>query len=206
VDFSRYSVLLSSVLLASVSALAQDRHTASRPIQPTLYGMMTGTATGVGAYSQREFPGGKNLGITAGLTVDFRTLGPFRLGADVRGTYPVSDGQILSERNILGGARLAYETGGYHAIRPYFDGHFGRGQMNYNKGYQVGNLLYAQTATNVYGGGGGVELDVSDQFSVKVDAQAQHWNTPVILPNKSTWSTQVSIGVAYRLFANKGPR
>ena len=186
-------------------ASAQGKPTASRGIAPTAFVLVTGTGTGVGGGSRSELPGGKNVAITAGLDVDFYAIGPYRIGAEVRGSYPLDFGTIVGERDIVGGARVSYETAARHAIRPYLDAHFGRGQMNYVQGYQVGNLLYQQTASNIYGGGGGAEFDVTDQFSLKLDAQAHHWSTPVVTGN-SVWAGQVSVGVAYRIFANKGPR
>lgn len=167
---------------------------------------MTGVGTGLIGNNLTELPGGKNLSITAGINLDVYGRGPFRVGAEVRGTYPVSSGKVDDQRDVLGGIRIAYDRGSDRAIRPYIDGHFGRGQMNYVGSYLVGKLLYQQTASNVYGGGGGVEFDVTDQFSLKVDAQAHHWNTPVVLPNNSLWSAQASVGIAYRIFAGGGPR
>lgn len=193
------------VVLSASVALGQAKPTATRGISPTAFVLMTANATGVAGQQQASLPGGKNLGITAGLDLDVYAVGPFRLAAEVRGTYPVSSGTIVGERDLLGGVRMAYETSSVHPLRPYVDAHFGRGQMNYPRGYQVGNLLYQQTASNVYGGGGGLEVDLTDQFSFKVDGQAQHWSTPVVT-GSSVLSGQVSVGVAYRLFAGSGPR
>lgn len=167
--------------------------------------MVGGTYTGVGPFGNATHRnGGKNLALTAGGDLDFLSFGNFMLGAEVRGSYPLDSGHVVGEKSILGGARVSYVTG--NLIRPYADGLFGRGQMNYQDGgYAVGNLLYSQTATNIYDFGGGAEFDIMRQISLKVDVQAQHWNTPVI-PSGHVWSAQGSIGAAYRFGAGQGPR
>ncbi|WP_047490406.1 hypothetical protein [Terriglobus sp. TAA 43] len=201
-------VLLSALFLIGPNsrALAQaNQPTAIRKLAPSAFVMVGGTYTGVGSFgSATHRNGGKNMTLTAGGDLGFLSFGRYMLGAEVRGSYPIDSGHIVGEKSILGGARMSYETGGL--IRPYVDGLFGRGQMNYqNGGYQVGSLLYSQTATNIYDFGGGAEFDVFRQISLKVDVQAQHWNTPVIA-NGHVWSAQGSIGAAYRFGAGQGPR
>ncbi|MEG9432458.1 hypothetical protein [Terriglobus sp. ADX1] len=201
-------LLLPACLLigTNLNAVAQaNQPTAIRTLVPSAFVMVGGTSTGVGSYSRSSFSnGGKNLTLTAGVDVGFHSFGNYMLAAEVRGSYPLNSGNIVAEKDILGGARLSYESG--RLIRPYVDGLFGRGQMTYqNGGYAVGNLLYAQTASNIYGAGGGVELDIATRISLKADVQAQHWNTPV-LDSGSTWSGRVSVGAAYRFGAGQGPR
>ncbi|MEZ2348080.1 hypothetical protein [Terriglobus sp. RCC_193] len=184
-------------------AVAQaNQPTAVRTLVPSAFVMVGGTATGVAGRSQASLTdGGKNLTLTGGLDLGFHTFGHYLLAAEVRGSYPLDSGKIVGEKDILGGARLSYETG--RLFRPYVDGLFGRGQMTYqNKGYAIGNLLYTQTASNIYAAGGGVELDIAPWISLKADVQAKHWNTPV-LQSGSTWSGQVSIGAAYRFGAGQ---
>lgn len=201
-------VLLSALFLIGPysKALAQaDQPTAIRKLTPSAFVMVGGTYTGVGSNgSATHRHGGKNLALTAGADLGFLSFGHFMLGAEVRGSLPLDSGHIVGEKSILGGARMSYETGGL--IRPYVDGLFGRGQMNYQDGgYAVRNLLYSQTATNIYDFGGGLEFDIFRQISLKADVQAQHWNTPVIA-NGHVWSAQGSIGAAYRFGAGQGPR
>ena len=206
-------VLLSALFLTGPysKALAQaDQPTAIRKLAPSAFVMIGGTYTGVGSNgSATHRHGGKNVALTAGANLGFLSFGHFMLGAEVRGSYPLDRGHIVGEKSILGGARMTYETGGL--IRPYVDGLFGRGQMNYQDGgYKLltpsgFTLGYSQTATNIYDFGGGLEFDVFRQISLKADVQAQHWNTPVIA-NGSVWSGQASIGAAYRFGAGQGPR
>ncbi|SDF70119.1 hypothetical protein [Terriglobus roseus] len=204
-------VFLSALFLigSNSQALAQaNQPTAIRKMAASAFVMAGGTYTGVGSFgSATHRNGGKNLTLTAGGDLDFLSFGNFMLGAEVRGSYPLDSGHIVGERSILGGARVSYVTG--KLIRPYADGLFGRGQMNYQDGgynvYTPIPLNYTQTATNIYDFGGGAEFDVMRQISLKAEVQAQHWNTPVI-PSGSVWSVQASAGVAYRFGAGQGPR
>lgn len=190
--------------LSSGAAYAQAKPTAVRSLSPSAFVLVGGSLTGLAANGTPTFSdGGKNLIVTAGADLGFYTLGHYNIAAEVRGSFPIDSGTIVSERALLGGVRVSYESN--KPVRPYLDALFGRGQMDYqNGGMAVGNLLYKQTAGNVFGGGGGVEWDVLRQISFKVDAQLQQWSTPV---NERGFarSGQVSIGAAYRFGAGAGP-
>ena len=186
---------------------AQARPTATRSVQPSVFVLGTGVLSGLEGYGRTSFTGGKNIAFTAGIDVGVYSIGGrYLLGIEGRGTYPVAGGQIVEERSVLGGVRITREPGETGRLRPYLNVLFGRGQMDYqNGGYLVPGLLYSRTASNVLDGGGGVELDVTDHFSGKVDVQEQHWNTPVV-SSGAVYSTQVSIGLVYRIGAGRFPR
>ncbi|HEY9138129.1 MAG TPA: hypothetical protein VIM67_07625 [Terriglobus sp.] len=77
--------------------------------------------------------------------------------------------------------------------------------MDYQRGgYITPGKIYIQTAGAVYGGGIGTEWDVLPQLSLKIDAQAQRWNTPVVTRGYVN-SVQGSVGVAYRFGASRRP-
>ena len=204
------SSLCAFVFLGLVTSLAADAQavaTASRTISPSVFVLGTGVFTGLHADSRTAFTGGKNLAVTAGADVGVFARGRYVLGVEVRGRFPVYSGKIVGERDIMGGLRVTREPQGNGRLRPYVDGLIGRGQMNYQRGgYPVGNLLYAQTASTVYAGGVGVEYDLTQHFSGKLDGQYELWSTPVASGGGDVHSTPISLGLIYRFGAGEGPR
>jgi hypothetical protein len=214
------SLLVRGTMLLFVATPVWAQHaepTAVRKLQTSVYGLFNYTDTGL---QPRNGSGalygskGHNAGITAGVDVSVYSWNRFAAAIDIRGSYPINDGQLVAEKSLLGGLRVSYEPAGIFStpiaglsrLRPYGDFLYGRGEMDYQHGgYLVGNLLYTQTAGGIYAGGGGVEVDVSPRFSFKADYQAEHWSTPVT-PSGSVFAQQVGVGVAYRIGANQGPR
>jgi len=203
---NRTSIFLPLLILglSSGAAFSQAKPTAVRSISPSAFVLVGGSRTGLGANATPTFfDSGKNVLITAGLDVGFYSFGHYTVGAEVRGSFPVESGKFVGERAILGGARLSYESN--KPLRPYIDALVGRGQMDYQNGGLVkGNLLYRQTAGNVFGGGGGVEWDMLRQISLKADVQIEQWSTPVV-ERGFVRGGQVSVGAAYRFGAGAGP-
>ena len=85
--------LLCFVVLTPSLVRAQAMPTASRIVTLSDFGGLTGTFTGL--------DGGRNLGITAGGDIGFRPFHGFYPSAEVRGTYPIDDGQVDSQKNIF---------------------------------------------------------------------------------------------------------
>ncbi len=79
-------------------ARAQDVPTARARIQLYGFGGVSGNFTGVGL--------AKNLDITAGADLEFRPFFTLYPAVEVRGSYPVEKGNVVSEENLLGGLRL----------------------------------------------------------------------------------------------------
>lgn len=178
------------------SALAQSTATASRALEPSAFLGITGAYTGL--------DGSRNLGITAGIDIGFHPFFGLLPAVEVRGIYPVNSGAVVGEESVEGGLRVQKRLRG---VRPYADILFGRGQLNYqNGGYVVPsqNFSYLQSTSNVYSGGIGVEVDVTEHFALLLDGQAQHWNLPFTPGSSSTASSSMfskigTIGVVYRL-------
>jgi hypothetical protein len=192
----RALTLLCFALAASSLVLAQAIPTANRPFSVSAFGAATGTWTGLS--------GGKNAGITAGADVSFIPFHRFYPSAEVRGTYPIDDGSIDSQKNILFGPKVERYYGSFH---PYADFLYGRGSIDYlNGGYPnpSGTLLFLNSVSNVFSYGGGLDVTLTDHFALKVDAQYQHYGTPVT-PSGHIYSTPVSVGVVYR-FGSPYPR
>jgi hypothetical protein len=169
---------------------AQAMPAADKPFSFSAFAGVNGTYTGLS--------GGKNLGITAGGDVSFKPFHNFYPSVEVRGTYPIDDGQVDSQEDILFGVKAERYFGN---LRPYVDFFYGRGKIDYlHGGYPnpAGTLLYLDSISNIYAGGGGVDLTLTDHFALKLDAQYQHWGSPVSTTG-SLNAAAVTIGVVYRI-------
>ncbi|MGA7158778.1 MAG: outer membrane beta-barrel protein [Acidobacteriaceae bacterium] len=168
---------------------AQAFPAATRLFTFSAFGAATGTYTGL--------DGGKNLGITAGVDMNFKPYHLFYPSAEVRGTYPIDDGQVAAERNVLFGPRIERY---YGIFRPYVDFLYGRARIDYQNGglpNPAGTLLYIDSVSNVFGVGGGVNLTLTDHLALKIDGQFQHYAVPVTTSG-SIYSEPISVGVVYR--------
>jgi hypothetical protein len=168
---------------------AQAIPTATRPFTFSAFGAATGTYTGLN--------GGKNLGITAGGDITFQPYHLFYPSFEVRGTYPIDDGKVDAQKNILFGLKVERY---YRAFHPYLDFLYGRGAVDYENGgfpNPTGTLLYLNSVSNVFSYGGGVDVTLTDHFALKIDGQFQHYGVPVT-PSGALYSKPISIGVVYR--------
>jgi hypothetical protein len=189
------SVLSLVALRPPVTAEAQSIPAASRDVVPSVFGGITGTYTGLN--------GGRNLGITAGLDIGFRSFWGFQPSLEGRGTFPIDNGQVVGEEHAEGGLRVQKRIG---PLRPYADFLFGRGELNYqNGGYPVPvqAFRYIRTTSNVISPGLGVEVELRPQLALLFDGQFQIWNVPFDPSEKTTngghlLSFPGTIGVVYR--------
>lgn len=191
------TIFVGFMAAAAVPAVqGQANPTASRGLEISAFGGLTGTYTGLG--------GGRNLGITAGVDLGLRPFYGFRPYLEGRGTAAIDGGQVDSQKNALGGVRLDHKVL-VPALRAYGDFLIGRGQIDYqNGGYPslTGPFLYLRTVSTVLSPGVGLEYRVTDHFSGLVDAQFQHWDTPVT-PSGSIWAKPLTIGVRYHFNFNR---
>ena len=194
----RFGLALGAFALAGISmAGAQATPTATAGLQFSAFGGLTGTYTGVGL--------GRNLGVTAGVDATFRPFFGVFPSLELRGTYPVHDGRVDSQKNFLGGIKLSKHIG---RIQPYGDFMAGRGEIKFNPPYPNPDdtILYQQTASPVIAGGGGADVFLTDHFGVKADFQFQHYDSPVTTSG-SVYAKAFTIGVTYRLpFGGLGRR
>ena len=150
------------------TALAQAVPAGTQKLQLSTFVGATGTFT--------NFEGGKNLGITAGADLTYLGFRTFLPAFEIRGTYPIDEGHISSQKNFLLGPKVVYPIGRFH---PYADFFFGRGQIDYlNGGFIFGNTQYISSNTWVYSPGVGLDYNLTHNLAVKADAQFQHWDTP----------------------------
>lgn len=92
---------------------------------------------------------------------------PVQPSLELRANF--NNGPYADERSYLFGLRAMAI---YGRLQPYADFLVGPGDIHFplNNGYLGDN-------STVYNYGGGVDLGVTRNFSLKLDIQAQHWNT-----------------------------
>jgi hypothetical protein len=192
------TALAKLALLMTVASLthvghAQSVSTASQQLELSAFGAATGTFTNI--------EGGKNLGITAGLDLTYLPLRLLRPSIEVRGTYPIYDGHVDSQKNILAGVRVEHAFGRLH---PYADFLIGRGEIDFGQGgFVVGDIEYISTNTTIYSPGVGVDYSLGHGLAVKADLQYQHWDTPVV-SSGTIHPAALSLGAVYHF--NFNPR
>jgi hypothetical protein len=188
------ALLLAGAFFPAASGYAQADATATRALEFSAFGAVSGVYTG--------FHGGKNFGVVAGADLGLPPWRGIRPQLEVRGLYPADHGMIDSQKSLLAGLRADFLLN--HRLRPYADFLAGRGLMRYGiNGYTFGLKTYIQTVTPVYSPGAGFDYDLSQHLSVKVDAQLQRWGGA---PTQSgnVWSKVGTVGIVYRF--TFGPR
>lgn len=183
--------LFALVFTSGHYAHAQANPTASQSYQLSVFGGGTGNFTG--------FIGGKNLDITAGADLGFRSFFHVNPSIEVRGTYPVEKGTLSSQKNILVGLKAEKRYGAFH---PYADFLVGRGAMDFPRSYQGSNgLFYIRTTSAVFSPGVGIDADLTSHLAVKADFQIQRYSTPVTVSG-TVYSKATTFGVVYRFDFN----
>jgi opacity protein-like surface antigen len=199
------SVLTLALLLATLSSAAvanaqRANATAIQPLQLSIFGGASGVYTGLN--------GGRNLSVVAGVDLALPPFLGMRPTVEVRGLYPVDDGVIDSQRDILGGLKLGFLLN--HRLHPYADFLFGRGQMNYSgtPGLLYNGYYYGLTTGYVYSPGAGIDYQLSPHFAIKVDGQYQRWTSsstpPLPTPTGIIYSEVGTVGLIYIFDFNHG--
>lgn len=188
--------LVKLALFPAICAIAHTVYAQAVPagtqqLQLSAFGAATGTFT--------DLEGGKNLAITAGADLTFLAFRTFRPAFELRGTYPIDKGHISSQKNFLLGPKVEYPIGRFH---PYVDFFFGRGEINYHDpGFVFGNTRYLSTNTFIYSPGVGLDYNLTHNVAIKIDAQFQHWDTPVVVSGV-IHPTALTLGVVYNFDFN----
>ncbi len=175
--------------VSSTVAHAQAAATATLPVQISAFFGITGAYTGLES--------SRNLSVTGGLDVGVRSFFGISPALEVRGTYPVGDGRLVAERNVLGGLRLARR---YNRLRPYVDILYGRGQLDFLQGGYPSpdrTFVYNETTSNVISPGVGVDLDLLHHLAAKADFQLQRYPTPAVASG-NIYAKPLTLGVVYR--------
>lgn len=149
------------VLLVPASiAAAQASSAASRGAGISVFGGLQ--------FANPEYgPSHTNTGGAVG--VDFTRFlhFPVQPSLDIRANF--NSGPYADERSYLFGLRGVFILG---RLQPYVDFLVGPGDIHFphNVGYVGDNSI-------VYNYGGGIDLGVTRNFSLRLDLQGQHWNT-----------------------------
>jgi hypothetical protein len=183
-------------LLLPGASLAQAAPAAVRANPLSVFGGVAGVYTGLS--------GGRNLSVSAGADLGFATFGTYELSAEVRGLYPIKDGSIDSQKNVLGGFRLAKPVGEH--LLPFVDILAGAGRISYVRPYvnEAGTFAYLHSSSVVYSAGMGAEVKVSPSWGVHADAQFQRYSVPVG-GSPHLISKPLTVGVVYHLFSGLKP-
>jgi opacity protein-like surface antigen len=168
---------------------AQSAPAATQQLQFSAFLGGTGTFT--------DFYGGKNLALTAGVDLTDLHFSLFRPAVEIRGTIPVFDGQISSQKSFLIGPKVEFPLGRFH---PYADFLIGRGQINYysHNRFPIDNadLTFINSNSTVYSPGVGVDYHVTHNLAVKADLQFQRWAAPPV-PSGTIHPVAVTLGGVY---------
>lgn len=185
-------LLLASSLLLPFTGSAQAHPAAVRTNPLSVFGGVSGVYTGLS--------GGRNLSVSAGADLGITSFGSYQVAAEIRGLYPLKDGAVDAQKNLLGGLRVARPIGDH--LLPFVDVLAGAGQLSYVRPYvnQAGTFAYLRSSSVVYSVGIGTEVKISPAWSLLADAQFQRYSVPV---GSSTHivSKPLTIGVAYHLFS-----
>ena len=121
----------------------------------------------------------------------------FDASLDLR--YNAATGSRVGEKFFAGGGKIAKPLGRYH---PYADLLIGYGVITFDTPtYYPDGSVYSRDNSTIYDFGGGVDIDLTRRFALKVDAQYQYWNLGTRgNVNSVSFNPYIgSIGVVYHL-------
>ena len=158
--FRPVSLLLLFLVAAPHVASAQASTTASKTQDISVFGGIE--------FANPEYGPDNNSGVAIGadFTRYFRHI-PVQPSLELRANF--NNGTYADEHSYLFGLRAGYQ---YSRFTPYIDFLVGPGSIHYplNVGYTDDNSI-------VYDYGGGLDIDLVRNFSLKLDLQQQRWNT-----------------------------
>jgi hypothetical protein len=184
-------MLPTAVLLVALGAplyrcSPQSIPVATQQMQLSAFSTVTPISTGL--------EHGDNLTVTAGADVAFVGLRRIRSIMEIRGTYPISGGNVDKQKSFVAGPVIECAFGRFH---PYADFLIGKGAITYlSGGYMFGTEKYISSSTVVYSPGVGLDYSFTHHFALKADLQYQRWDVPVV-GSGSINPTVVSLGGKY---------
>ena len=127
----------------------------------------------------------RNTGVSLGANYTRYLRFPVQPSVEVRANF--SNGTYANERSYLFGLRALVPVGRFE---PYADFLVGPGNIHFPL-----NVGYTGDNSTVYDYGGGVDVPVFRNFALKLDVQAQHWNT-----GEFTFTPILgTVGISYRI-------
>jgi opacity protein-like surface antigen len=181
-------ITLSLFLLAALSAVpvcAQREGTVSRSGEVTAFAGFTNINS--------DF-NNRNNGVTLGADYTYFFHSPVQPSFEVRANY--TSGPALTEESVLFGLRL--EAPFRHRFHPYATALYGGTKIEF-KFPPIPTYTYDQTsATSI---GGGIDIDVTDNFRAKFDYQQQFedFGNNGIHQDFTLTPAGFTIGVVYRI-------
>ena len=165
------------MLISATDAFGQATYTADRTNGFSVFGGATKLNTDYGVTDN-----GYTFGGDFSHSIRFRAILP---SLEVR--YTGSTGPAITEKSFMGGLKLETKI---HRFHPYGNLLIGYGIIDYVHDK-------ANDDSVIYGGGAGLDFDVTRSFSLKVDALEQFWKlgqaTSALTPQ------MVTIGILYRM-------
>jgi hypothetical protein len=159
---------ISAIASLPLGALGQSVPTATQRVQLSTFLVATKASVGL--------QGANNFTITSGSDLTLLVLRYFNTGVELRGSYPIRSGDVISQKSILVGPKIEYPKSRF---RPYADLLVGRGRINYlDGGYISGSVKYIRSDSAVLSPGVGCDLYFTHRVAVKVDIQYQSWDAP----------------------------
>jgi hypothetical protein len=146
--------------------------------------------------------GTRTIGATAGVDLGVGRFIGLQPGIELRGTDTTEGKAVSSEKDALIGVTIAHTFG---RIQPYADFLYGRGILDYgSSGFPnpTHSLLYTHEAGNIFSPGAGINLSVTEHFSVKADGQYQRIATHVTTTH-FIYMTPLTFGVIYNFNFNR---
>jgi hypothetical protein len=185
--------MICAVACHAGTALAQAIPSATQPLRILAFAGATVTNTGLDS--------GKNAGVTAGVDLSVPSYRGLHPSIEVRGTFPSESGSVDSQKNVLGGLKVALH---YGPLYPYVNLLLGRGEITYpGNGHQVPGtpIFYTKSSTLVVSPGAGLDLDLPHQLAFKIDLQLQHYATKVTTSGH-IYAEAATAGLVYRFDFN----
>ena len=156
-------LLFSIASFAPVGGLGQASTTATKSADISVFGGVE--------FANPEYGPDHNTGAAVGADFTRYFHIPIQPSLEVRANF--NDGTYADERSYLFGLRGSYQ---WHRLLPYVDFLIGPGDIHYPL-----NSTYTGDNSIVYNYGGGIDLGVTDNFSLKLDLQQQRWNTDTFM-------------------------
>jgi hypothetical protein len=161
VRFALLSLSAFTAIGSTVALRAQAIPTSSKSAEISAFGAYMVSRTD---YGQRS-----NLGLAAGLDFTIFPRFPVAPSLEVRGAD--ASAQDASEKSLLVGVRIQRDI--RRKLHPYGDFLVGAGKITF---HPAPSPDYTSDLGRAISYGGGINIDVTPRFALKLDAQKQSWN------------------------------
>jgi hypothetical protein len=161
VRFAFLSLSAAIALGSNVASRAQANPTSSKSAEISAFGAYMGSKTD---YGQRS-----NEGVAVG--VDFTIFPRFPVAPSLEVRAADASAQDASEKSLLVGVRIQRDI--HRKLHPYGDFLIGAGKITF---HPAPSPDYTSDLGRAISYGGGINIDVTRSFALKLDAQKQSWD------------------------------